>query len=609
MTLTGVSMHTRLCGPFAVLMSFALLLIGTPQIAEAAPVAGGFVAQAPIRLLDTRANVGHSGLVAGNGAIIVPVAGMAGVPASGVAAVVMNVTVTETVSFGFVTVYPAGTAKPNASNLNYVSGQTVANQVVVKLGANGAVVFENSGDAPISLVADVAGYYLAGNSGAPGSFRALAPSRVLDTRSGHAAAGPVPANGEITVHIGGQAGIPATGVSAVVLNLTVTETRSYGFITAYPTGTAKPNASNLNYVAGQTVPNLAVVKVDAQGRINFANTGSSSVALIADVAGYFVGGTPSGEGAFRSLEPSRVLDTRMGVGAAGAVAPNGVITVQIAGRSGVPASGAAAVVLNLTATEARSFGFVTAYPAGSAKPNASNVNYVTGQTVPNLAVVKLDAQGRINLANTSAGSVALVADVAGYYIGTPGAGAFTEGFTIDPLSATGEVVAGWSVDWRTGVASVDCRGDRGSFVGISGGTHDCGASADSCRASLSSPRYPNVLFCVTNGLTRTITARRSYNIPKTAAYPDPWPMHLQTSDGSLWNVRFGGSWSGRSDEYTGSYFCHSGPCAGTGDFILDRVDTSGPRWSVLIGQLDYSDSAVRRVTVDKAWYLTNSSGG
>lgn len=213
----------------------------------------------------------------------------------------------------------------------------------------------------------------------------------MDTRVGLGAGVPVGANKTITVQIAGRGGIPATGVSAVVLNITVTEARSFGFVTAFPAGTAKPNASNLNYTAGQTVANQAVVKLASDGKIALANTSSGSVALIADVAGYCLAGQASSPGTFTSLAPSRVLDTRAGIGAAGPVRANDAITVQIAGRGGVPASGVSAVVLNITVTEARSFGFVTAYPARTSRPNASNLNYSTGQTVPNLAVVKLDA--------------------------------------------------------------------------------------------------------------------------------------------------------------------------------------------------------------------------
>jgi len=75
----------------------------------------------------------------------------------------------------------------------------------------------------------------------------------------------------------------------VVLNTTVTNTWAAGFITVYPSGTAMPNASNLNFGPGQTIPNLVIVKEGSDGRVNLANNSSQSVDLVADVAGYFIG--------------------------------------------------------------------------------------------------------------------------------------------------------------------------------------------------------------------------------------------------------------------------------------------------------------------------------
>lgn len=405
----------------AVLVTCLLLITGLPAQAEAQtmkPVA--FVPLAPSRILDTRSGIGAGGPVGAGQTIDFQVAGVAGIPQTGVAAVVLNVTVTEARSFGFITAFPAGSAKPNASNLNYSAGQTVPNLVVVKLGVNGRVALANTSAGSVALIADVSGYYLAGDATAPGSFVPLEPSRTLDTRFGVGAAGPVAPNGSIDVQITGRAGVPASGVAAVVLNITVTEARSYGFITAHPTGEWRPNASNLNYVAGQTVPNLAMVKLGAGGKISLFNASSGSVALIADVAGYYLAGSPAGTGAFVPLSPSRVIDTREHLGTWGPVWGNDTRDqIQIAGRGGVPATGVSAVVLNITVTEARSFGFVTAYPAGEARPNASNLNYVAGQTVPNLAVVKLSPQGTLAVSNISAGSAQVIADVAGYFVEQP----------------------------------------------------------------------------------------------------------------------------------------------------------------------------------------------
>jgi hypothetical protein len=86
----------------------------------------------------------------------------------------------------------------------------------------------------------------------------------------------------------GVKGIPTT-VAAVVVNLTVTESKSIGYLTAFASGTSTPNASNLSYQRGQAVANLAVVPVGPDGKVKITNTSSGSVQIIADVAGYFRG--------------------------------------------------------------------------------------------------------------------------------------------------------------------------------------------------------------------------------------------------------------------------------------------------------------------------------
>ena len=196
-------------------------------------------------------------------------------------------TMTQPQSFGFITAYPSGTARPNASNENFTAGQTVPNSVTVRVGADGKVTLFNRSSGTTHLIADVAGYYIAGTPAVPGAFAPVGPSRFLDTRS----TDPVGADSLVSFPVGGVSGIPAK-VSAVVFNMTVTQPQSFGFITAYPSGTARPNASNENFTAGQTVPNSVTVPVGGDGKVALYNRSSGTTHLIADVAGYFLSGRP-----------------------------------------------------------------------------------------------------------------------------------------------------------------------------------------------------------------------------------------------------------------------------------------------------------------------------
>jgi hypothetical protein len=360
----------------------------------------GYTALTPARILDTRSGNGATaGRLGPEGFVALQVTGRGGVPDGGVSAVVLNVTVTEPTAVSFLTAWPAGTSRPLASNLNYAAGQTVANLVTVKVGTDGKVNLLNYAGST-HVIADVAGWY--GSAG--DRFSGVSPARILDTRNG---AGPLAPGTPRTLQVTGQGGVPASGVSAVVLNVTVTNTGSGGWLAAWPAGEALPLVSNLNYIAGQTVPNLAIVKVGAGGAVNLYSSGGP-VDVIADVAGYYA---DAGAG-FASLPPARILDTRIG---AGPLAPGTARTLQVTGQGGVPAAGVSAVVLNVTVTEPGSGGWLAAWPAGEALPVVSNLNYVPGQTVPNLVVVNVGAGGKVNL-YTSGGPVHVIADVAGYFL-------------------------------------------------------------------------------------------------------------------------------------------------------------------------------------------------
>jgi hypothetical protein len=140
----------------------------------------------------------------------------------------------------------------------------------------------------------------------PGTQIPIAPFRALDTRTGSA----VGADSSVSFQVGGVSGIPAN-VSAVTFNLTVTEPRSFGFAAAYASGAARPNASNLNFATGQTVPNSVTVPVGADGKVTLFNRSSGTTHFIADVSGYYIAGTPTVAGAFKPTAPFRALDTRL----------------------------------------------------------------------------------------------------------------------------------------------------------------------------------------------------------------------------------------------------------------------------------------------------------
>ncbi|GAA2145347.1 hypothetical protein GCM10009760_33880 [Kitasatospora kazusensis] len=251
------------------------------------------------------------------------------------------------------------------------------------------------------------------------AFSPLKPARLLDTRSAIGRPGklPVAAGGTVALQVTGQGGVPATGVTSVVLNVTVADPTAAGFVTVWPSGASRPNSSMLNWSAGQVIPNLVTVPVGADGKVDLYNGSKGTADLVADVFGYYSDSQPGST--FVPAGPTRLLDTRAAIGTPGKspVASKGTVQVKIAGNGGVPATGVSAVVLNVTATDATTGGYLTAWPSGVDRPLASNLNWVAGQVVPNTVVVPVGADGTVSLFNGAPGTVDLVADLAGYYTG------------------------------------------------------------------------------------------------------------------------------------------------------------------------------------------------
>ncbi|HWG74700.1 MAG TPA: hypothetical protein VG184_11675, partial [Acidimicrobiales bacterium] len=235
-------------------------------------------------------------------------------------------------------------------------------------------------------------------------YHPLAPTRIADTRSNSGE----PDEGR-TLGPGGAVNVQINNApdnaTAAVLNVTATDTTAKSFLTVYPAGATRPLASSLNFTAGATVPNLVEVGLGQLHQVTVYNhTGYADV--VVDLEGWVSpAGASSGAaqaGLYNALSPARVADTRPGSDepdAGQTLGPAGTLAVQVDGVGGVPASGVSAVVLNVTATDATASGYMTAYPDGTTRPLASNLNFVAGQTVPNRVIVPVGSDGKVDLYN------------------------------------------------------------------------------------------------------------------------------------------------------------------------------------------------------------------
>ena len=179
--------------------------------------------------------------------------------------------------------------------------------------------------------------------------------------------------------------MPASGVTAAVVNVTVVGPTASSYVTVFPEGTTQPVVSNLNFTAGETLANLATVPVGSQGGITVYNF-NGSVNVVVDVEGYYTTAMQT-SGLYNPVNPVRVLGS-LAVGAS--IGPGISTAVTVAGVDGVPAD-ASAVVANVTAAGSSAPGFLTVFPAPAsgapAPPTASNVNFVTGQVIANRVII------------------------------------------------------------------------------------------------------------------------------------------------------------------------------------------------------------------------------
>jgi uncharacterized delta-60 repeat protein len=383
--------------------------------------AGAYVPLVPSLLFDSHTGFGiPAAPLAAHQTATVKVAGRAGVPTTGVGAVVLNLTASGATTAGTVTVFPKGLTKPVGPSVSFAAGQTVANLVTTALGT-GSLRVNNGSTGTVDVAATVAGYYRSGTVTAPGAFVSLTPTRILDTRKGIGAPmAPVAPQAALSVQVDGVGGVPVGGAATALLDVTVSRGAQAGDVTAFPTGTARPAVSMLSHGIGQTLTTLVPVQLGSGGRITLYNDSLGKADLAADVVGYYVGGTASAPGTFVSLRPSRVVDTTTGIGTggrpAGPLAGGQGLTSHLAGTGGLPTR-ASAVVLMGAAQQGTAAGDLTFVGADQFLNTRSfpdpALSYPPAATVSNLTINSgLD----IHVINNGTGSVQAQADVEGYFL-------------------------------------------------------------------------------------------------------------------------------------------------------------------------------------------------
>ncbi len=384
----------------------------TPPVVVAPPDGLDFVAVTPERIFDSRYGLGGRTRRLGPGQRVdVQVAGAGPVPATA-EAVAVNVTAVHPAGDTHITVYPTGQPFPSSSTLNPRPGIVTPNATLVGIGDRGRITIYNNASNPDVLV-DVMGYFAPATGAAASSqMVALEPKRLLDTRyGGGAPRGRVRAQRPFSLQVTGRGGVPRRGVDAVVVNMVAVSPSTEGWVVGWPTGETMPVVSNVQYQPGRTVATLAVVTVGEGGEIDLMAS-AGDLEMVVDVMGYFGTG---GDGArLHPIAPARLVDTRDGTGAPRRrVGPGRELTVDVAGRGGVP-SGVSAAALNVTAVLPTEETYLTAFAGGSPRETTSNLNPDAGKVSANLVISKVGPDGTVRIYNNR-GHLDLVVDVTAYF--------------------------------------------------------------------------------------------------------------------------------------------------------------------------------------------------
>ncbi|MFK0106413.1 LamG-like jellyroll fold domain-containing protein [Streptomyces sp. NPDC091217] len=403
--------------------------------------AGYHQAVTPTRILDTRSSSGltnTSGITAGastvasesvthltiaGDTVTTPVSGAPAKIPSTVTAVAVDVTATGETDHGYVTTYADGTQRPVTSSTNFTASTTRTGYQIVPVGNDGKIdlyTHLDTSSATAALIVDVTGYFtsdpsLTGNQ----TYTPLTSQvRALDTRSSVAhtsltSTGTVAAGTNFTLQTTGLNGIPSNA-TAVAVNLAAANAAGTGFLQAYATGYAPTADTSLSFNPGNAIASLSGdVPIGTSGTITIS-VHSSAAAVIADISGYYTTGTTGQK--FHTVNPTRLVDTRSGIGGStGVVAPLGTYNLTASTTQQVTTATTPTLAAMLTVTDTTGSGYAITYPTTVGKPATSSLNWGTGDTLANLTLTPTDTSGQISIYNNSDGKADFVVDTSGYY--------------------------------------------------------------------------------------------------------------------------------------------------------------------------------------------------
>ena len=387
------------------------------RVSELQTAGSTFVGIAPVRLLDSRFNIGTTGPFTSSVPKSVDIAGRLGIPNDAVA-ITGNLTIVGQQQGGYASLTPLPDDDPATSTINFPLGDNRANNLTSPLSNAGGVslTYKASPGKQTHFILDVTGYFLNDDSGQ--TYNVLTPLRVLDTRFDVGLTNSFKANENRTFQVAGVGTIPANA-KAITGNLTVVNQTGAGFVTlATNPPPANPATSTINFPVGDARANGVTVKLSGTGTLSavYKAPNGRTTHLILDVTGYYLDNLNGAR--FVAVAPGRRMDTRFPApqeGLTGAFSANNARTLIIEPYQGVPAN-ATAITGNLTVVGQTRAGFVSMTPVADDTPDTSTLNFPLGDVRANGVTGPLSGAGSVGLVYKASGGLThLILDITGYF--------------------------------------------------------------------------------------------------------------------------------------------------------------------------------------------------
>jgi len=391
-------------------------------VVQRPPLKTTFVPLPPCRIMETRAEYNYQGRTGAFGppflnanetrTLTLPASNVCQVPTSA-KAYVLNVTLIPRAPVDFVTVYPGDEERPQFWTVRSPDQQIVANSAIVRAGTGGTLKVYSSGAADVLI--DISGYFTDSTTANVThlTFYPVTPCRAIETRSDYRSpAGPfgppsintaetrrfrIPSSPHCTI---------PSNAAAYSATLTVVPPGPLAYLTAWPAGQAQPNISSINSFAGRVLANSLIIPSGTEGAIDVFAYDRTDV--IVDINGYFAPDDGANGLYFYPLVQCRIGEE--------AYTDETTRTIPIQTSTAcvsIPAS-VKAYALNFTALPNGSpMPFLTAYPTGQPRPNASVLNAFQGQVVSNSALIPAGTGGAIDIFAFRRTDVAV--EIAGYF--------------------------------------------------------------------------------------------------------------------------------------------------------------------------------------------------